>query len=65
MPCSDLEKSSSGWKTVKTGIPFCLLAALLLLCCSCTDYERTGVNSRPFNEPTNWENNPYGNVFRN
>ena len=32
---------------------------------SCTEYERDGVNPRPFNEPADWENNPYGNVFRN
>ena len=32
---------------------------------SCTEYEREGVNPRPFNEPTSWEQNPYGNVFRN
>lgn len=32
---------------------------------SCTEYEREGVNPRPFNEPTSWEQNPYGNAFRN
>ena len=32
---------------------------------SCTEYEREGVNPRPFNEPTDWEQNPYGNAFRN
>ena len=38
---------------------------LLLMLVSCTDYERAGVNPRPFNEPAGWENNPYGNAFRN
>ena len=40
-------------------------AAVLVLLCSCTDYERAGVNPRPFNEPTGWEQNPYGDAFRN
>ena len=38
---------------------------LLSLLSACTEYERNGVNSRPFNEPTGWEQNPYGNAFRN
>ena len=38
---------------------------LLLLLVSCTDYERAGVNPRPFNEPAEWEYYPYGNAFRN
>ena len=37
----------------------------LLFLVSCTEYERNGVNSRPFNEPAGWEYNPYGNAFRN
>lgn len=42
-----------------------LLSAGILLC-ACTDYERAGVNPRPFNEPRNWEINPYGpNMFQN
>ncbi len=40
-------------------------AAVLFFSSSCTEYEREGVNSRPFNEPTDWEQNPYGNAFRN
>ena len=37
-----------------------------ILLCACTDYERAGVNPRPFNEPRNWEINPYGpNMFQN
>jgi len=42
-----------------------LLTALLFLLGACTDYERAGVNPRPFNEPAGWETNPYGNAFRN
>ena len=42
-----------------------LLICLILLLASCTDYERAGVNPRPFNEPTEWEQNPYGDAFRN
>ncbi|MBO4304685.1 MAG: hypothetical protein J6A21_08895 [Lentisphaeria bacterium] len=39
---------------------------LLLLLSSCTDYERAGLNPRPFNEPAYWEINPYGpNAFQN
>ena len=38
---------------------------LLILLAACTDYERAGVNPRPFNEPAEWEYNPYGNAFRN
>ncbi len=42
-----------------------LLSAGLLLC-GCTDYERAGVNPRPFNEPRSWEINPYGtSMFQN
>ena len=38
----------------------------LLLLSSCTDYERAGLNPRPFNEPAYWEINPYGpNAFQN
>ena len=43
--------------------------AFLLLALSlagCTEYERSGVNPRPFNEPKGWETNPYGNdLFQN
>ena len=42
-----------------------LLCLMILLLASCTDYERAGVNPRPFNEPTEWERNPYGDAFRN
>ena len=41
------------------------VGALLFLLGACTDYERAGVNPRPFNEPAEWEVNPYGNAFRN
>ena len=41
------------------------LSIFWLLLSACTEYERNGVNSRPFNEPTGWEQNPYGNAFRN
>ena len=42
-----------------------LLSAGILLC-ACTDYERAGVNPRPFNEPRSWEINPYGtSMFQN
>ena len=41
-------------------------AAGLVLLASCTEYERNGINSRPFNEPRSWEINPYGDdAFRN
>ena len=46
-------------------IPVMFAAIGFLLLTSCTEYERNGVNSRPFNEPTDWEQNPYGNAFRN
>lgn len=45
-----------------------LLAMTLLLgllISGCTDYERAGVNPRPFNEPKGWETNPYGRMFQN
>ena len=44
---------------------FVLFTVFSLLLVSCTEYEREGVNPRPFNEPTDWEQNPYGNAFRN
>ena len=44
-------------------ILFCLVFLTILV--SCTEYERDGVNSRPFNEPADWENYPYRNAFRN
>ena len=37
----------------------------MLLLSSCTDYERAGINPRPFNEPASWEINPYGDAFHN
>ena len=51
----------------KTQKIFLLLGCflLLILLAACTDYERAGVNPRPFNEPAEWEYNPYGNAFRN
>ncbi|MBP3393946.1 MAG: hypothetical protein ACI4UV_11725 [Victivallales bacterium] len=48
-----------------------LITALFLLAAGvflngCTDYERAGVNPRPFNEPRGWEVNPYGpGMFQN
>ena len=47
------------------GIFLLLCLMMILLLASCTDYERAGVNPRPFNEPTEWEQNPYGDAFRN
>ncbi len=45
---------------------YIILLCLLFLLSSCTDYERAGLNPRPFNEPTYWEINPYGaNAFQN
>ena len=41
------------------------LTALMMLLSSCTDYERAGINPRPFNEPASWEINPYGDAFHN
>lgn len=38
----------------------------LLAMTGCTEYERAGINARPFNEPRSWEINPYGNeAFQN
>ena len=43
-----------------------VLAAAGIFLSGCTDYERAGVNPRPFNEPRDWEVNPYGpNMFQN
>ena len=44
---------------------FFLLLCMIILLASCTDYEREGINPRPFNEPVEWETNPYGDAFRN
>ena len=41
------------------------LTVLMMLLSACTDYERAGINPRPFNEPAAWETNPYGGVFQN
>lgn len=59
MHCSDRRVVSRS-----CGVVF-VLVILLVFFCSCTDYERMGVNPRPFNEPAQWENNPYGDVFQN
>lgn len=50
---------------LRGGGVFLLLCLMILLLASCTDYEREGINPRPFNEPTEWEQNPYGDAFRN
>lgn len=43
-----------------------ILAFAGIFLAGCTDYERAGVNPRPFNEPRSWEINPYGpNMFQN
>ena len=55
---------SAGFYLIRRCAVF-LAAVFFLLLCSCTDYERAGVNPRPFNEPTGWEQNPYGDAFRN
>jgi len=47
-------------------IPAILAAALFLSVAACsTSQERSARNRRPFNEPTSWETNPYGDAFRN
>ena len=47
-------------------IAFVILAFAGIFLSGCTDYERAGVNPRPFNEPRSWEINPYGpNMFQN
>ena len=47
-------------------IPAILAAALLLSVAACsTPQERSGHKPRPFNSPTSWETNPYGDMFRN
>ena len=51
-----------GFRSIAFAVLFMVFSLLLA---SCTEYEREGVNSRPFNEPTHWEQNPYGNAFRN
>lgn len=51
-----------GFRSLAFTVLFLVFSLLLV---SCTEYEREGVNSRPFNEPTEWEQNPYGNAFRN
>jgi len=50
------------FRSIAAAVVF-LICSLLLV--SCTEYEREGVNPRPFNEPAGWEQNPYGNAFRN
>ena len=60
----DFSDRSAGFHLIRLSAVF-LAAAIFLLLCSCTDYERAGVNPRPFNEPTQWEQNPYGDAFRN
>ena len=43
-----------------------LAAALFLSAAACsTPQERSGRSLRPFNEPSSWETNPYGDMFRN
>ena len=42
-----------------------LAAALTLGAAACSTQERSGRNPRPFNEPSSWETNPYGDMFRN
>lgn len=51
-----------GFRSLAFAVLFLVFSLLLV---SCTEYEREGVNPRPFNEPTDWEQNPYGNAFRN
>ena len=47
-------------------IPGILAAALLLSVAACSSpQERSGRSRRPFNEPSSWETNPYGDMFRN
>ena len=60
MACSEYCRSSAVRMVI-----LLFFSSLLLLLSACTEYERNGVNSRPFNEPTDWEQNPYGNAFRN
>ena len=51
-----------------SSVLFLFLVSLffLMILSSCTDYERAGLNPRPFNEPAYWEVNPYGpNAFQN
>ena len=54
--------SRFGFRSLAFAVLFIVFSLFLA---SCTDYERAGVNPRPFNEPTHWEQNPYGNAFRN
>ena len=51
---------------VVVAIAAVILAFAGIFLAGCTDYERAGVNPRPFNEPRSWEINPYGpNMFQN
>ena len=61
MACSEYRYSIA----VRTIVVLSVLALFALSLSACTEYERNGVNSRPFNEPTDWEQNPYGDAFRN
>lgn len=65
MACSKPGLHLSPLPVIKYGGGFFLLLYMIVLLASCTDYEREGVSPRPFNEPTEWERNPYGDAFRN
>ena len=46
-------------------IALAVLACLLLSAGGCTEYERAGVNPKPFNAPAAWERDPYNGRIRN
>lgn len=41
------------------------VAVLLFAGASCTQYERDGINPKPFNSPSAWEMQPYHNYQMN
>ena len=65
MACSESGLHLFPLSVFKYGGGFFLLLCMIILLASCTDYEREGINPRPFNEPVEWETNPYGDAFRN
>lgn len=63
---SNMVFSRRHWGKTFSFALFLLAATLLLSGAGCTEYERNGINARPFNEPRSWEINPYGQeAFRN
>ncbi len=44
-------------------LPAAVFAVILMLA-SCTQAERDGYNTKPFNAPASWEYQPYGGAFQ-